>query len=331
MKKIFTTILAVILLATCALSAASCSASEIYSEGEGELKVLCTIFAPFDFARKVGGNKVTVSILQDSGADLHNYSVTTKTLDALMNSDVFIYIGGESDEAWVEDAIAACGNEKLITVCLMDYITPMHAELENDWSECDEHEHDHDVHEDAEHEGHEHHGDEHIWNSLKNAKLMVEAIRSVFVGADSENALVYNENAANYTSRLDQLDKQLEQAVSSAKNNVIVFADRFPFVYLMHDYSIPYIAAFSGCSTEVNASFETQIKLINAVQSNSLTCVVTIEGGNKSLAEAIQLETDCKILEINSMQSIKRADIQNGADYIEIMKQNISVIKEALE
>ena len=98
----------------------------------------------------------------------------------------------------------------------------------------------------------------------------------------------------------------------------------------MHDYAIPYKAAFSGCSTEVNASFETQVGLINAVKDNNLKYVITIDGSNKALAEAIANETGCQILELNSMQSVTRADIEAGADYIEIMTQNLEIIKEAL-
>ena len=340
MKRLISCALAAILLLTSIIFTVSCAQTELYSVGEGELNVLCTIFAPFDFARNIGGDKVKVTILQDSGADLHNYTVTSATLEALSAADVFIYIGGVSDEAWVENAIEASGNKDLISVCLMDYIEPMHAELENNWSDCShgiEHSHEGDEgqinageHVNQEHEGHEHHGDEHIWNSIKNVKLMCEAIRRAFVKADSENSLFYNENYGKYLSKLDELDQGFAETVANADKQMLVFADRFPFVYLMHDYRISYTAAFSGCSTEVNASFETQIKLINKVNDNNLSCVITIEGNNKDLAESISNETGCRILELNSMQSVKRADIIKGADFIEIMRQNLAVLKEAL-
>ena len=141
---------------------------------------------------------------------------------------------------------------------------------------------------------------------------------------------MYESNAKVYTSRLNELDGKFEAAAKNATADLLVFADRFPCVYLMHDYLIPYKAAFSGCSTEVNASFETQISLINAVKDNNLKYIITIEGNNKSLAETISLETGCKILTINSMQSITRSDIKAGADYIEIMTQNLEIIREAL-
>ncbi len=325
MKRIYIFAVFIALLLPCA-ALVSCSPVALYSEGDGELRVVCTTFAPFEFAREVGGDRVTVTILQDSGADLHNYTATSATLDALANADVFIYVGGSSDEKWVPDAVEASGNKELLTLCLMDYVTAIHAELENDWLEHDhDHEHEHNG------DGHEHSGDEHIWTSVKNAKIIVSEIQKAFSQKDFDGADIYSENAAEYTKRLDELDAEFSAVVATASKKLLVFADRFPFVYLMHDYLIPYRAAFSGCSTEVNASFETQVQLINSVKSNNLAYILTIEGDDKTLAESIADQTGCKILSLNSMQSIKRADIEAGADYIEIMKQNLEVLKEALK
>lgn len=326
MKKLTFSISAVLLaLLLTFASLVSCSPATLYSEGEGELRVVCTTFAPFEFAREVGGDRVTVTILQDSGADLHNYAATSATLDALANADVFIYVGGSSDEKWVPAAIEASGNKELLTLCLMDHVTVIHAELENDWLE---HEHSHD---DKHSDGHEHSGDEHIWTSVKNARLMVSAIEKAFSQKDLEGAEVYSENASEYIKRLDELDSEFAQAAAEASKKLVVFADRFPFVYLMHDYLIPYHTAFGGCSTEVNASFETQAELINSVKDNDLAYILTIEGDRKTLAESIAEQTGCKILSLNSMQSVKRADIEAGADYIEIMRQNLEVLREALK
>ena len=332
MKKIIVCLMAALLFVSSSLLMfCSCKQSELYSEGDGDLNVLCTIFPTFDLAREVGGDKVTLTLLQDSGADLHNYTPTSATLNALAKADVFIYVGGVSDEAWVYDAIKASGNKDVITLCLMDSINQIHAELENDWSEHDhadgEHSDSDQSHTDSDHSGHDHSGDEHIWTSLKNAAIMVDEIREVFIVADGANADYYENRANDYTAKLNSLDSSLE-GLFSGDIPTVVFADRFPFVYLFHDYHIPYIAAFSGCSTEVNASFETQIKLIDAVNNGSLDCIFTIEGGSKTLAQTISNETGCSIVSLDSMQSVTRSDIENGVTYLSIMKKNVDVLLE---
>ncbi len=342
MKRKFQLFLALFICVTlfCTVFTA-CSGEEIYCEGDGELHVLCTSFAPFDFVREVGGDRVKVSILQDSGADLHNYTPTAATLDAIAKADVFVYIGGTSDENWIHDAIRASGNTDLITLCLMDAISPIYAELENDWNGKDhdhandhtdndghaasdhdgEHSHSHD------HSGHDHGADEHIWTSVKNAKLMTAAIKDLLSATDPEGAKIYETNAAAYLSKLNELDESLEEIANKIPS--LLFADRFPFVYLLHDYHIPYKAAFGGCSTEVNAGFETQIKLIESVKENKLSCIFIIEGGSKDLADAISTETGCKIFTLDSMQSVKRTDIISGTTYLDVMQKNIETLKEA--
>lgn len=329
MKKISLFLAIAVILTLLCFNFTACSGEAIYSEGDGEIRVLCTTFAPFDFVREVGGDRVKVSILQDSGADLHNYTPTAATLSALSDADLFVCIGGSSDNAWLQDAVNAAGNSSLKTLSLIEKVEPMYASLENDWSgeehthEEHEHEHDHEHN----HDGHNHSADEHIWTSVKNAMLMVEAIKDALIEADPDGRAVYEKNAADYLARLHHLDAQLEEL--EGKIPLVLVADRFPFVYLLHDYHIPYVAAFSGCSTEVNAGFETQVKLIEAVKDNSLSTIFVIDGGSKDLADAISSETGCSISVLDSMQSIDREDIISGASYVDIMQKNINILKEA--
>lgn len=324
-RKIALILSLILLLGVVCLSLPSCSQSTVYSEGEGEIAVLCTTFAPFDFTREVGGERVTVSILQDSGADLHNYTPTAATLEAIRHADLFIYVGGTSDENWVPDALAAAGNENLVTLRLMDCIEPQYPHLESDWSDHSEIEHSHE--DEHHHDGHDHGADEHIWTSVKNASLMVDAIKDALISVDPEGGTTYSINAEVYKHKLDGLDKQLTSLAEDIP--MMLFADRFPFVYLLHDYHIPYKAAFSGCSTETNSGFEIQVDLIKAVREQSIPCIFVIEGGDKHLSEAIANETGCKIYSLNSMQSVDRAAIESGASYLAIMQQNIIILKEA--
>ena len=300
----------------------ACSGNTLYKEGSGELNVVCTSFPPFDFARQVGGDRVTLTVLQDNGADLHNYSPTAKTLAALNTADVFICVGGESDKKWVENAISSSQNLDLKVVYLIESVELKHAELEHHNHEENEHEHS---------DGDGHSGDEHVWLSLKNALKITDSITAAFIEKDAENADAYKENADVFKSKISVLDAEYQKAVNEAKNKTVVVADRFPFIYLTSDYGLSYYAAFSGCSTEVNSDFATQIKLINAVNKLSLSAIIVTEGGNKELADNIVAETGCKKVVLNSMQSITRTEIQNGASYLDIMTENLAALRQALQ
>ena len=316
-KRIVITLLLAAFLITTLI--ACTSGNSLYTEGEGELNVVCTIFPPFDFAKNIGGDKVTLTLLQSNGADLHNFSPTVKTLEALSCADVFICVGGASD-TWVDQALSASGNTDAVIIKLTDEVELLTAELSADWEGHDHSDHDHD-----------HAGDEHVWTSLKNVLAIVSKIETVFSEKDPENASVYAQNATDYEAKLSALDEKYEQAVLNATHNTVVFADRFPFVYLTHDYKMNYSAAFGGCSTEANVTIEMRRTLTDTVRTLNLPAVITIDGSNDtSLADAICADTGCVKLKMNSMQSVTRRDIENGASYLQIMEDNLVVLTQAL-
>jgi len=186
-------------------------------------------------------------------------------------------------------------------------------------------------------EGHGHdHGkekDEHVWLSLKNAKTLVGAIADALQELDPDNKDTYAANASAYIEKLSALDGAYQSAVDGAARKTVLFGDRFPFRYLVDDYGLSYYAAFAGCSAESEASFETVSFLAKKVDELKLPCVLTIEGKNHKLAETIVQSTagkKQKVLTMDSMQSMTSKDAANGATYLSVMEQNLSVLKEAL-
>ena len=183
-----------------------------------------------------------------------------------------------------------------------------------------------------EHE-HEEENDEHVWLSLKNAEIFCERITSDLSAIDSKNATIYEKNFASYKEKLAMLDKKYSSYVANANCKTLVFGDRFPFRYFVDDYNLSYYAAFSGCSTETKASFNTIIFLAKKVDELCLPAICTIEGKEHKIAETIRDNTktkEQKILTFDSMQSTTTKDIENGATYLSIMENNLEKLKEAL-
>ena len=184
-------------------------------------------------------------------------------------------------------------------------------------------------------EGHDHEEemDEHVWLSLKNAEVLVDAISKSLQEIDPDNRDVYAANADAYTKKLSALDTEYQKTVDGAARKTVLFGDRFPFRYLVDDYGLTYYAAFSGCSAESEASFETISFLAQKVDELELPCVLTIEGKQHKIAETIVENTsakDQKVLSMDSMQATTSEDVANGATYLSIMESNLNVLKEAL-
>lgn len=333
MKKIITLML-VAVLAVFALSGCGTSKSG-EDKNDKKIKIVTTIFPEYDWVMQILGDKADkadVTMLLDKGVDLHSYQPSTADIAKISEADIFIYVGGESDE-WVEDVLKEAKNKKLKVINLMDVMGDKAKEEEvKEGMQPEEEEHAEEAKDGKEEEEVEY--DEHVWLSLKNAKIFTKKIADVLSEVDKDDAKTYQANYESYAKKLDDLDKKYADAVASAKNKTLVFGDRFPFRYLVNDYGLDYYAAFVGCSAESEASFETVTFLAKKIDELGLGNVLTIEGKNHKIAKTVVDNTknkDQKVLTMDSMQSTTSKDVKDGATYLGIMEKNLEVLKEALK
>ena len=332
MKKAISILLAVVLMTGC-LSACG-SGSRQPAADTGKLQIVTTIFPEYDWVMNVLGDnpaKAEVTMLLDTGVDLHSFQPTAADILKISKCDLFIYVGGESDE-WVADALKEATNRDMLVIDLLNVLggAVKEEELVEGMQE--------EEHEDEEEQGKDHgeevEYDEHVWLSLRNAAVLVDSISDALGKLDPDNADSYKKNAAAYIEKLNTLDGAYRAAVSSAAFKTLLFGDRFPFRYLTDDYGLAYYAAFVGCSAETEASFETITFLARKADELSLPAVMTIEGTDHRIAETIVQNTQTKdqqILTMDSMQSVTAKDVKNGTTYLSLMEKNLSVLKDALK
>ncbi len=307
----------------CAAGMTGCSSTN--GTDTAKYSIVCTTFPQYDWLREIIGENAdsfSLMLLLDKGGDLHSYQPTAESIARISSADMFVYVGGESD-TWVEDALKGAVNKDMRVVNLMDLLGGMVKEEELvEGMQC---------YEEAEHEETEY--DEHVWLSLKNAAYLTGALSETLQELDAEHAQEYAANAAAYIESLNALDREYADAVKQSEKKTILFGDRFPFRYLTEDYGINYYAAFAGCSTETDASFETVTFLSGKVDELGLHTILTIEGSDQKIAEIIRENTHGKnqqIQTVNSLQSVTAKEIQDGFTYLEAMRENYEVLKNAL-
>ena len=308
----------------CVLTA--CGASETPSgDTQGasrKTKIVTTIFPLYDWTRQIAGDVAELTLLLDSGADLHNYQPTVEDMARIADCDLFIYVGGESDK-WVNDALKEVANKNRRTLNLMETFGGFGGSLREEEllpgmtpEEDDEDETEY---------------DEHIWLSLRNASaccgMIAQTLEAMDVVTRAESGV------DEYAAELLALDAQYKETVDAAPLKSVLFADRFPFRYLTDDYGLDAYAAFQGCSAETEASFETIAFLSATLENLQLPAVLTTETADKRIAETVirtSGRADTRILSMNSMQSVTAADAASGADYLSIMESNLDVLRQAL-
>ncbi len=349
MKKCISILMAAIMM-VCCLSACGSANGATAASDHDKLQIVTTIFPEYDWVMNVLGDnpaKAEVTMLLDNGVDLHSYQPTADDILKISTCDMFIYVGGESDE-WVEDALKEATNKDMAVINLLEVLGDSVKEEEMiEGMQESEHDHDHEVgededHEDADTDEHEHEHeheegeveyDEHVWLSLRNAMTLTDSISKELQRIDAANASVYKANSDAYIAKLSDLDQQYSDAVGGAFVKTLLFGDRFPFRYLTDDYGLTYYAAFVGCSAETEASFETIHFLAEKVDELSLHTVMTIEGSDHRIAETIVQNTaegNQQILSMDSMQSTTSKDVEDKVTYLSVMEKNLSVLKEAL-
>ena len=328
MKKILSIFVAAVMAA--GMFTACSTSTEENVEASGRLQIVTTIFPEYDWVMNVLGDtagNADVTMLLDSGVDLHSFQPTADDIMKIATCDMFIYVGGESDE-WVEDALSEAVNPDMVVINLLDVLgdSVMEEELVEGMEGEEEEE------EGEEEEGPEY--DEHVWLSLRNAAVLTQCIADQLCAIDPANMDAYTANAASYIEELNELDAEYSATVAEADVNTLLFGDRFPFRYMTEDYGLDYYAAFVGCSAETEASFETIMFLAGKVDELCLNTVLTIEGTDHRIAETVVENTassNQQILSLDSMQSVTAEDVANGASYIEIMRSNLDILRQALQ
>lgn len=294
MKRVIICIMCIVLLCGCA---------GVTPKNQEKATVVTTIFPLYDFARAIGGENIEVTMLIKPGTEVHSYDPRPSDVSKVYNSDLFIYIGGESDK-WVENLLdSTCLN----ALTLMDEVTSSHVNSH----------------------GHGH-ADEHIWTSPQNAILMLKEICERLSEIDSDNADVYSQNADKYIQQILQADEKIKDVVAASANPFIMVADRFPFAYLTEHYNLDYQAAFDGCAVSTDISLKTMYQLTQTIEKQNIKTVFVTELSNQNIAKALNGQLGTEIVELHSAHNVSVDDFNAGVTYVDIMYRNANAIEKGL-
>lgn len=288
----------------------------------GKLNVVCTIFPQYDIVRQIAGDSVELTMLLPYSMESHDFkleNLSVKDLQLVSGADIIISVGGPSDSDWVGELKKKVGNEEQTWIELCSLTETLCVE---------EHSHDHG-------HGHDHiHGesdiDEHVWTSPKRMISVAENIAEVLKSADPEIAARCDEGLATLISGLTVLDNGFTQLGEKACTPII-FADRFSFRYLFHDYGLDYEAAFSGCSSSVDPSALQIANLTQKAFNTKANTIFYMENSNIKYAEKIAVTVKADTAMLHSCHNLSREEFKSGATYISLMTNNLNMLKEAVE
>ncbi len=309
MKRLLTLFLALLCLA---MTASSCQREESETSG---VKIVTAAFPYYDFARQIAGERATVTLLLKPGEEPHSYEPTPKDILSLRSCDLFLYTGGESD-AWVKTLLDSADGASVNAMPLMEAVEPSEVEHGRDHGEEVGH--------------HTVTYDEHIWTSPVNAIKLTEAITDALIAVDPAGRDVYEANAAAYLAELESLDNDYRALTDNAARRMLIFGDRFPFLYMTEEYGLDHAAAFPGCSEESEVSPATVAFLVKTVKENGIPVVFCTELSSGRIADSICAETGAVKRSLHSCANVTKDEASAGETYLTLMRQNLAVLREAL-
>lgn len=312
MKKLLYSFL--ILLAGVGLSACKSSDTTSSKEASGNetITAIATFYPMYEFTKEVLGDEGNVELLIPAGTEPHDYEPSAKDIAKINKSDILVYNSSEL-EKWVSDMKGNIDSEQTLVVEAAKNI------------ELSEGEHSHD----EEEEGHDHSIDPHVWTDPVLAIKEVETIRDDLSKKFPDKKAVFNKNAQEYIEKLRVLDQEFTAALSSASNKTFV-TQHSAFGYLAKQYGLTQ-ESVSGISPDQEPSASRLAELKQYVTEHNVKVIYFEENASSKVAETLANETGVKLEVLNPLESLTNKQIEDGENYLSVMRDNLKALKESIQ
>ena len=310
---------ALFLCAAMLFSLAACSSGKTDTAG-GKLRVVCTLFVPYDFVREIAGDKVDLTLLLPPGMESHSYDPTPADMKAVGNADLLIRVG-ENMETWSAKLFDKSTGAK----AYLDIASEMGLRLA-----AHEHEHGHEHEHEHEREAEQGLVDAHIWTDPVYAQGMIKVIADALCRLDGSNAEFYKSNSEKYIKKLKALDSGFRDAVKNGKRDTVVFSGRFAFRNFTERYSLKFVSALDACADNSEPGARTVAKIVDTVRDEKIPVIFYEELTEPRTAEIICGETGCAMRLFHSCHNVSRDEFEAGVGYLSLMNGNLENLREAL-
>lgn len=296
------------------------------------LKVVASFSIIGDFARQVGGDRISLTTLVGPDGDAHVYEPRPQDAATMSGADV-ILVNGLNFEGFLHRLVEASGTKAPVAELTkgVEAIKPGHEHHSGEEAHGSEHAHDEEAKTaEAGHDGHDHGAfDPHAFQSVGNAVIYVKNIADAFCASDAAGCDTYRTNAASYTATLQALDAEVKQAVAAIPaDKRIVITSHDAFGYFEHAYGIEFLAP-EGISTEAEASAADVAALIDQVKEDKASAIFVENITNTRLIEQIATETGLKVGGALYSDALSVAG-GPAATYVDMMRHNIRTIVGAI-
>lgn len=261
------------------------------NSNENKISLIVTVPPQAEFVKKIGGNKVKVTIMVPPGANPHTYEPLPEQLKEINNAKIYAQVGSgiEFENTWMEKISSI--NKNMVIINCSNGITFIP-----------------NIKTDSEHSGElKNQYDTHVWVSPKNAKIMVENIYKTLIQVDPANKDYYTTNKNKYLKELNDSDKEITESVSGSKNKIIMVYHP-SWSYFCKDYGLTQLAI------EKNGKEPTPQEITNLIdmarRDNIKIIFISPQFSRKS-ADMIASEIGGQVISVDDMDQNYISNLNN--------------------
>ena len=292
-------ILTFILLTSLLLSAGCVMPQEKES---GKIKIVTTFYPLYEFSKRIGGEKVDVSILVPAGVEPHEWEPLPRDIINIQSARIFVY-NGAGFEPWVEGTLKGIDPEKLVVV---DFAKGIELIKEKDGA-----------------------FDPHVWLDPVLAEHQINLIEEALIKIDPENSGYYDANSNALREELTMLDEEIRNELNSTKKKVFI-TSHAAFSYFARRYGLKQIA-IAGISPEAEPSPAKIAEIVKIAKENEVNYIFFETLVSPKISEVIAKEVGARTLGLNPIEGLSQDEIDKGGTYFTVMRDNLKNLKIALD
>ncbi len=246
-----------------------------------KIGVIVSIGPQVEFVNAVGGDKVDVTLMVPSTADVHTYEPLPSQLSKVASAKMYVEIGSSVEfETNYMDKLKS-SNPSMLVVNSSKGIQFLPAEDSDETI------------------------DPHVWVSPKNAKIMVENIYEGLVQIDPSNKDYYQKNRDEYLAKLDELDQNTTKLLENRTKPILIYHPAF--AYYARDYNLTIIGAMVN---DEEPSPQRIAKMVDVAQEYNITAVYQEPQYSSKVMEAIASQIGGQVIMVDIL----------GENYLESME-----------
>jgi len=264
------------------------------ARAEPPLRVVASFSILADLAARTGGDLVSVTSLIPPGADLHEFQPRPDDARIMAGADL-VLLNGLGSEGWIGQLVKASGYKGPV-VALGDQAPIRRIP-----------------------------GDPHVWQDAGNARLYAAAIAETFIALRPDQAAAFRANAARYEAELAQLEAWIRATLPPAPRQIVVPHDGFAYFAAAYDVDVESLQP----NTAAEPSPRRYAALSKLIRADHIRAVFGEANEDNRVVRQLAKDSGTRLAGDLYADSLSPPG-GPAADYVSLMRRNVTVMTEAL-